>query len=75
MGDAGHGREKQHQGHTRPHKAMQGHIRSYKAITTIQYHIFCSFAQFLFDLEHFSLMFLRQEEEEEEQQQQQQSLF
>ena len=34
-----------------------------------QKHIFCSLAQFLFDLEHFSFMFPRQEEEEEQQQQ------
>ena len=44
---------------------------------TIQYlnapqkHILCSLAQFLFDLEHFLLLFQRLEEEE----QQQQSLF
>ena len=64
-----HGREKQHQDHKRPHKTMHGQIRPYKAITAIQYHnvpqkhIFCSLAQFLFDLEHFSLMFPRQEQQ------------
>ena len=62
-------------GHTRLHKAIQGCIRPYKANTAIQHHnmpqkhIYCSLAQFLFDLEHFSLMFPREEE------QQQQSFF
>ena len=71
----GDGSEKQHQDHTRPHKAMQGQIRPYKAITAIQCynvplkHIFCSLAQFLFDLEHFSLMFPRQVEQQQQQQQ------
>ena len=32
-------------------------------------HIFCSLAQFLFDLEHFLLMFPPRKEQEQEQQQ------
>ena len=67
-----HGREKHHQDHKRSHKTMQGQIRPYKAITAIKYqnlprkHIFCFIAQFLFDLEHFSLMFPRQEQQEQQ---------
>ena len=63
----------QHQDHTRPEKAIQGHIRPYKAKRAIQYHnvpqkhIFCFLAHFFFTLEHFSLTFLRQEEEEQQQ--------
>ena len=60
-------------------KAIQGHIRPYKANAVIQYHechrstfFVPLLAQFLFDFEHFSFMFPRQEEEEQQQQQQQQ---
>ena len=63
------------------YEAIQGHIRPYKAITEILYHnmpqkhIFCSLAQFLLDLEHFLLMFPRQEQEEQQEEQQEQQSF
>ena len=51
---------------TRSHKAMQSRIRPHMAYGNI----FCSLAQFLFDLEHFLNLIPRQQE-----QQQQQSFF
>ena len=64
-----------------PYKAIQGHIRPYKANTAIQYHnvpqkhIYCSLAQLLLDLEQYLLMIPRQEEQQEQQVQEQQSFF
>ena len=58
-----YGRENQHQDEDmRPHKAIQG--KHGNLISQLpQKHIFCSLAQFLFDLKPFSLMFPLQEEE------------
>ena len=62
------------QGHTRPYKAKQGHTRPYRALYPyratfkgtffVPLHIFCSI------LEHFSLMFPRQEQEQQREKQQ-----